>query len=58
MNDKQSVVDAGMATSAEETKIAAGKSPSGVRDRSQHSLEGTEPFAAVFFRRDSLPCPL
>ncbi|XP_030332588.1 patatin-like phospholipase domain-containing protein 4 isoform X3 [Strigops habroptila] len=39
MNDKQSVVDLGMATSAEGTKIAAGKSPSGMRDRSQHSLE-------------------
>ncbi|XP_065533557.1 patatin-like phospholipase domain-containing protein 4 isoform X2 [Lathamus discolor] len=39
MNDKQSVVDMGMATSAEEAKIAAGKSPSRVRDRSQHSLE-------------------
>ncbi|XP_057275531.1 patatin-like phospholipase domain-containing protein 4 isoform X2 [Pezoporus wallicus] len=39
MNDKQSVVDMGMATSAEETKIDAGKSPSGVCDRSQHSLE-------------------
>ncbi|KAM9021209.1 patatin-like phospholipase domain-containing protein 4 isoform 2-T2 [Ara ararauna] len=36
---KQSVVDTGMATSAEGTKIAAGKSPSGVCDRSQHSLE-------------------
>lgn len=39
MNDKQSVIDMGMATSAEEAKIAAGKSPSRVRDRSQHSLE-------------------
>ncbi|XP_005151481.1 patatin-like phospholipase domain-containing protein 4 isoform X1 [Melopsittacus undulatus] len=39
MNDKQSVVDTGMATSTEETKVAAGKSPSQVRDRRQHSLE-------------------
>ncbi|XP_061222477.1 patatin-like phospholipase domain-containing protein 4 isoform X2 [Neopsephotus bourkii] len=38
-NGKQSVVDMGMATSAEETEIAARKSPRGVCDRSQHSLE-------------------
>lgn len=39
-----------MATSAEGTKIAAGKSPSGVSDGSQHSLEGIEPFATLFLR--------
>uniref|UniRef100_A0A8C8EBV4 Patatin like phospholipase domain containing 4 n=1 Tax=Otus sunia TaxID=257818 RepID=A0A8C8EBV4_9STRI len=39
VNDKQSVADTRMATTAEGTKIAAGKSPSGVCDGSQHSLE-------------------
>uniref|UniRef100_A0A803V6Q6 Patatin like phospholipase domain containing 4 n=1 Tax=Ficedula albicollis TaxID=59894 RepID=A0A803V6Q6_FICAL len=39
VNDKQSVVDRKMSTSAEETKIAVGKSPSGVRDGRQHSLQ-------------------
>lgn len=39
VNDKQSVVDRKMATSAEETKIAVGKSPSGVCDGRQHSLQ-------------------
>ncbi|XP_074670977.1 patatin-like phospholipase domain-containing protein 4 isoform X1 [Strix aluco] len=39
VNDKQSVADTRMATSAEGTKIAAGKSPSGVCDGSQHLLE-------------------
>ncbi|XP_074763545.1 patatin-like phospholipase domain-containing protein 4 isoform X1 [Athene noctua] len=39
VNDKQSVLDTRMATSADGTKIAAGKSPSGVYDGSQHSLE-------------------
>ncbi|XP_068280270.1 patatin-like phospholipase domain-containing protein 4 isoform X2 [Nyctibius grandis] len=39
VNDKQSGVDTGMATSAEGTKIAAGKRPSAARDGSQHLLE-------------------
>ncbi|XP_066032887.1 patatin-like phospholipase domain-containing protein 4 isoform X1 [Chamaea fasciata] len=39
VNDKQSVVDRRMATSAEGTKIAVGKSPSGVYDERQHSLQ-------------------
>lgn len=37
-----------MATSAEGTKIAVGKSRSGVCDGRQHSLEGIEPFATFF----------
>ncbi|XP_075284242.1 patatin-like phospholipase domain-containing protein 4 isoform X3 [Opisthocomus hoazin] len=39
LNDKRSVVDTRMATSGEGTKTAAGKSPGGVCDGSQHSLE-------------------
>ncbi|XP_067997898.1 patatin-like phospholipase domain-containing protein 4 isoform X1 [Melanerpes formicivorus] len=39
LNDKHSIVDTRMATSAEETKATAGKSPSEVCDGSQHSLE-------------------
>ncbi|XP_066427716.1 patatin-like phospholipase domain-containing protein 4 isoform X1 [Molothrus aeneus] len=39
VNDKQSVVDRKMATSAEETNIAVGKSPGGVCDGRQHSLQ-------------------
>ncbi|XP_074463020.1 patatin-like phospholipase domain-containing protein 4 isoform X2 [Larus michahellis] len=39
VNDKQLVADRRMATSAQGTKIAAGKSPSGAGDGSQHSLE-------------------
>lgn len=39
VNDKQSVVDRSMATSAEGTKTAAGKSPSGVYHGRHHSLE-------------------
>ncbi|XP_032908457.1 patatin-like phospholipase domain-containing protein 4 isoform X1 [Catharus ustulatus] len=39
VNDKQSVVDSRMATSAEETKTSVGKSPSGVGDGRQHSLQ-------------------
>ena len=39
-----------MATSAEGTKIAAGKSPSGVCDGSQHLLEGIESFATLSLR--------
>lgn len=45
-----------MATSAEGTKIAVGKSPSGVCDGRQHSLQGIEPFATLFWRsQPSLP---
>uniref|UniRef100_A0A8C0U997 Patatin like phospholipase domain containing 4 n=2 Tax=Paridae TaxID=9153 RepID=A0A8C0U997_CYACU len=40
LNDKQSAVDRRMATSAEGTKIAVGKSPSGVCDERQHTLQG------------------
>ncbi|XP_023774105.1 patatin-like phospholipase domain-containing protein 4 isoform X2 [Cyanistes caeruleus] len=39
LNDKQSAVDRRMATSAEGTKIAVGKSPSGVCDERQHTLQ-------------------
>ncbi|KAM6386141.1 patatin-like phospholipase domain-containing protein 4 isoform 3-T3 [Alca torda] len=39
VNDKRLVADRRMATSAEGTKIAAGKSPSGACDGSRHSLE-------------------
>ncbi|KAM7066070.1 patatin-like phospholipase domain-containing protein 4 isoform 2-T3 [Acridotheres tristis] len=39
VNDEQSVVDRSMATSAEGTKIAVGKSPSGVCDGRNHSLQ-------------------
>ncbi|XP_056354872.1 patatin-like phospholipase domain-containing protein 4 isoform X1 [Oenanthe melanoleuca] len=39
VNDKQSVIDRKMSTNAEETKIAVGKSASGVRDGRQRSLQ-------------------
>jgi len=43
-----------MATSGEGTKTAAGKSPGGVCDGSQHSLEGIEPFATLLTSQPSL----
>ncbi|OPJ69556.1 patatin-like phospholipase domain-containing protein 4 isoform B [Patagioenas fasciata monilis] len=39
VNDKRLVINTGLTTTAEGTKIDAGKSPSGVCDESQHSLE-------------------
>lgn len=45
-----------MATSAEGTKITVGKSPSGVCDGRQRSLEGIELFATLFWSsQPSLP---
>ncbi|KAF4795616.1 Patatin-like phospholipase domain-containing protein 4 [Turdus rufiventris] len=53
VNDKQSVADRRMATSAEETKTAVGKSPSGVGDGRQHELQDTRsisvPLASFYF---------
>lgn len=44
-----------MDTSAEGTKIASGKSPSGVCDGSQHSLEGIEPFCHPLLKKSAFP---